>query len=79
MQKMYVNVSMGFLNKEQVFLAMALVTAIDAVGGILAYKDKAWLGVILAVMFVPMDASVLYAVSKYDDADHPAPDYSVKQ
>ena len=78
MQKMCTNVSMGFLTKEQVFLAMALVTAIDAVGGILAYKDKAWLGVILAVMFVPMDASVLCAVSRYEDADHPTPDYSIK-
>lgn len=70
---------MGFMTKDQVFLAMTLVTAIDLVGGVLSFQDRLWLGVVLAIMFVPLDCLVVYTVSQYTNTDHPSPDYSIKQ
>lgn len=70
---------MGFMSISQLFVAFSLVAAIDCVGGILSYQERARLGVLLAVMFVPLDLSVLYGVSQYTETDHPAPDYSIKQ
>lgn len=49
---------MGFFSVNQLFVAFALVTSIDAVGGILSYRERAYLGVLLAVVFVPMDCMI---------------------
>ena len=70
---------MGFMSTNQLFFAFSLVAAIDCVRGILSYQERARLEVLLAVMFVPLDLSVLYGVSQYTEADHPTPDYSIKR
>ena len=69
---------MGFLSREQIYIAMALVTSIDLAGGVLAFKEKAWVVLLLALLFVPMDLQVLNVISKYTEADVVDPDFSIR-
>ena len=69
---------MGLLTRTQLFICFSLVTAIDLAGGVTSYKDKAWIPLALACLFVPMDLGVLYIIAQYTDVDMPPPDYGVK-
>lgn len=68
---------MGYLDKSSLFVAMAVIATLDAVSGILSFQEKAYLGVLMALMFVPLDLMVLKSAYSYTDADVPPPSYTV--
>ena len=61
------------------FVAAVCISALDATGGILSYKERAWMGLVLAVIFVPLDLSSVRAVALYNLNQFPSPNDKVEQ
>lgn len=67
---------MRFLSSNGLVILFSVVTMIDVVFGVAALKQKGfakWLGILVAVLFVPLDVSVIYQTLQ---APQPAPGYA---